>query len=70
MSLLKVLQRLYRVNVPWAPPANPAVCRLLNQIVLGEESDQDDEGNASNHLPLTRFMMGGFSWILASFQLH
>jgi hypothetical protein len=53
MSLLKTLQRrLCCVDVPWTPPANPAACRLINQIVLGEESDEDDEGNASSHFEL------------------
>jgi hypothetical protein len=53
MSLLKTFQRrLCCVDVPWTPPANPAACRLINQIVLGEESDEDDEGNAASHFDL------------------
>ena len=58
MSLLKALQRrVCCVDVPWTPPTNASACRLVNQIVLGEESDEDDQGNAASHFDLYRRAM-------------
>jgi Protein of unknown function (DUF3050) len=58
MSLLKALQRrLSCVDVPWIPPLDPAACRLVNEIVLGEESDEDGQGGYSNHFDLYRRAM-------------
>lgn len=53
MSLLKALQRrLTCVNVPWVPQGEPAVRVLINQIVLGEESDCSPDGRSSSHFEL------------------
>lgn len=54
MSLLKRLQReLTCVDLPWKPSAYPKdVTRLINEIVLGEESDLDLEGKACDHFTL------------------
>jgi hypothetical protein len=53
MSLLKALQReLTCVEVPWVPRGNPATRRLINDIVLEEETDVDPEGNPASHFEL------------------
>jgi hypothetical protein len=54
MSLLKSLQqKITCTTVPWKPsPYPPEMVRLINQIVLGEESDLDAMGNATSHFEL------------------
>ena len=54
MSLLKRLQRdLTCMTVPWTPPAHPVAARLINDIVLEEETDQSPvEGQHLSHFAL------------------
>jgi pyrroloquinoline quinone (PQQ) biosynthesis protein C len=53
MSLLKALQRdLTCVTLPWVPRGNPATRRLINEIVLEEETDVDQHGQPASHFEL------------------
>ena len=53
MSLLKSLQNnLTCTSVPWFPKGFPESRYLINEIVLGEESDVDMEGNRKSHFEL------------------
>jgi hypothetical protein len=61
MSLLKALQRqLCCVAVPWIPSASPLGSRFINEIVLGEESDEDGHGGYASHFELYREAMAKF----------
>jgi hypothetical protein len=58
MSLLKAMQkRLCCVDIPWLPAADPAAARLVNEIVLAEESDEDGRGGFASHFELYRRAM-------------
>ena len=53
MVLLKGLQReLTCTDTYWVPKGNAAVRRLINEIVWGEESDEDRDGRAMSHFEM------------------
>jgi hypothetical protein len=53
MSLLKRLQQdLTCIKVPWFPAANTKAARLVNDIVIGEETDVGPDGSYVSHLAL------------------
>jgi hypothetical protein len=53
MSLLKGLQiHLTNVNVPWYPIGSASTRYLINEIVVGEESDVDEFGVRISHYEL------------------
>lgn len=53
MSLLKSLQlNLTSTQIPWLPVGSADTRFLINEIVLGEESDVDDQGNRTSHFEL------------------
>ncbi len=53
MSLLKSLQNsLTCTNVPWFPKGSADTRHLINEIVVGEESDVDSFGNRKSHFEL------------------
>jgi hypothetical protein len=53
MSLLKALQRnLTCVDLPWVPVGSAETRYLINEIVLGEESDVDEAGKRISHFEL------------------
>ena len=53
MSLVKSLQQqLSSIKSPWLPPSNPLACRLINDIVLAEESDELPDGSYLSHFEM------------------
>ncbi len=59
MSLLKSLQQdLTCVRIPWIPADDVESARLINEIVLDEETDELDEGRYASHLELYLDAMG------------
>ena len=58
MSLLKALQRdLTCVEIPWVPQGHRLSRRLINEIVLEEESDEETGGGYISHFELYRAAM-------------
>ena len=53
ISLLEALQaRLTCLTMPWRPVGDVEVRRLVNEIVLGEESDLLPQGGSASHFEL------------------
>jgi hypothetical protein len=58
-SLLKALQqRLTCTTIPWVPTPDPEARRLVNEIVLVEESDELPDGGYASHFELYLAAMG------------
>jgi Protein of unknown function (DUF3050) len=53
MSLLKSLQtELAPARIPWVPPRDCAAARFINEIVVGEESDEGPDGRPASHFEI------------------
>jgi hypothetical protein len=60
MTLLKALQRgLTCVDLPWVPRGNADTRYLINEIVVGEESDVNRHGVRMSHFEMYRQAMLG-----------
>ena len=53
MSLLKFLQvNLTSTSLPWYPSKNSSTAKLINEIVAGEETDEDQNGKPISHFEM------------------
>ena len=53
MSLLKALQKLLTTTkIPWTPNEDSASARLINQIIVDEESDLNYDGAPKSHFEM------------------
>ncbi len=53
MSLLKFLQiKLTSTSLPWFPSKNTTTAKLINEIVTGEETDEDQNANPMSHFEM------------------
>ena len=53
MSLAKRLQQDFTcVSLPWMPPSEITAARLVNEIILGEETDVMPNGKAASHFEM------------------
>jgi len=58
MSLLKTLQGKFTcLSAPWAPVGDPALRRMINSIVVAEESDENEDGVPMSHYEMYRLAM-------------
>ena len=63
MSLLKALQSILTcTSPPWRPVGDKKIRRLINSIVLEEESDVDQDGNPSSHFEMYLDAMTKDKW--------
>ena len=53
MSLLKFLQiNLTTISIPWYPSNNTSTAKLINEIVAGEETDENEFGKPMSHFEM------------------
>lgn len=53
MSLIKSLQSIYcGTTIPWVPCKDAKVARMIHEIILEEETDEDGEGDYASHFEL------------------